>query len=109
MGAADSQAAVAHGDHDVQVRAGHFNPGGIGQGATVQAVEGVGIEKGVKQTGAPDVRYDGDLLSSESHALKGLIQRRNDPFMGASRTEDRRAILIQQTIHDGPPPRSGGV
>jgi hypothetical protein len=36
----------------MQVRPGHFQPGGIGQGPAVQTMKGVGLEKDVQKPGA---------------------------------------------------------
>ena len=48
MGTADTLTAVAHGYHHIQVRSAQFQSGRIGQCATVQAMQSVSVEKGIK-------------------------------------------------------------
>ena len=99
MGPADALAAVAHGDHYRELRPGEFEPRRIGQGPAVQAVQGMGVEKGVEQTRAADVAHHADPLAGESHLPKGLVQGVGDALVRATRAEHRRPRRIQQAIH----------
>ncbi len=60
----------------------------------MQAVHGVGVKKGIKQTGAADIADNHDLMAGKTHFLKRLIQGMGDTFMGAARTEKRRPFGI---------------
>jgi hypothetical protein len=57
-------------------------------------VHGVGVKKGIKQTGTADIADDHNLMAGQTHFLKRLIQGMGDAFMGASRTENRRPVGI---------------
>jgi hypothetical protein len=69
----------------------------------MQAVQGVGVEKGVKEPGAPDVTDQGDVMASEPQILKSLIQGLDHKIMGASRAKHRRPVGVEQTRHAPPP------
>ena len=60
----------------------------------MQTVHGVGVKKGVKQTGTADITDNHNLVAGQTHFLKGLVQRMGDAFMGATRTENRRPFGI---------------
>ena len=67
VGATDTEPPVAHGDNDMQFGTGHLESGGIGKGASVQAVHGMGVEEGIKQAGAADITDHHDLLTLQAH------------------------------------------
>jgi hypothetical protein len=60
----------------------------------VQAVHGVGVKKGIEQTGTADIADNHNLMAGQTHFLKRLIQGMGDAFMGAARTENRRPFGI---------------
>ena len=99
MGTADPLPAITHGHHNIQIRPGQFQPGGIGQGTAVQPVKGMGIKKGVKKSRAADITDHNDLISSQTHILKGFVQRVRNPVVGTSRAKHRWSLRIEQTIH----------
>jgi hypothetical protein len=102
MGAADAEASVPHGDDHVEFRPGELEAGGVGEGPTVEAMEGMGGEEGVEEPRAADVTHDDHLARREAEVLKGLIEGAKGLLMGAARAEDRRPVRIEEARHGAP-------
>jgi hypothetical protein len=66
----------------------------------MQAVKGVAIEKGIKESGAADIADDCHLVSLEFEDLQGLIEAAHHRFMATAGTKYRRSLPVQQTGHD---------
>jgi hypothetical protein len=54
----------------------------------------VGVKKSIEQTGAADIADEHNLVASQTHFLKRLIQGMGNAFMGAARTENRRPLVV---------------
>jgi hypothetical protein len=73
MGTTDAQAAVSHGYNNMQVRPSHLEPGCIGQGTAMKPMEGMGVKKSIKKSGAANIRHNGNLVAGKPDGLEGLI------------------------------------
>jgi hypothetical protein len=61
----------------------------------VKTVESMGIKKCIKKTGASYIGDNNDLVFVKIHIQECLIKGMGNPFMGATRTKDRRPVDIQ--------------
>ena len=95
MGSSNADAAVAHGYHHFEVRAGELEACGIGEGSTVEAMEGVRGEKSVEQPGAADIAYHSDFVRVQAQFEKCPIQSVHALLMRASGAEDRGPVRIE--------------
>jgi hypothetical protein len=89
MGTPDAKSAVTHDNDNRQVRPGHFQPGSIGQGATMQAVKGMGVKEGVKKSCTAYIADDSDLLTGQFQGLQSPVKSMHDLLMGTARTKHR--------------------
>lgn len=100
MGSADPQPAVAHGDDHLEVRPGELEPHRVGQSPAVEAMEGMGVEKGVEQARAADVADQGHVRPGQPQGNQGPVEGVDHPLMGAPRTENRRPVSVEQASHE---------
>jgi hypothetical protein len=61
----------------------------------VEAVKGMGMEKCVKESGTSYIGNDSNLIATKFHVLESFIKGAGDPFMGATRTKNRRPAGVQ--------------
>jgi len=90
MGAADPATPVADEVDDVEVGAGQFDAGGVGQAAAVEPVEAAGIQILVGEPHATDVAHDDDGGGIPLQANEGTIERFKDQAVATAGTEPER-------------------
>jgi hypothetical protein len=79
----------------MKIRPGHLEPGCIGQGPAVKPMEGMGVKKSIKKSGAANIGHNGNLVAGKPDTLEGLIENLDDAFVSAARAKNGRAIWIQ--------------
>ncbi len=103
MCTANTEPTVSHGDNYFQLWLGQLNTRSIGERSTMEAVQSMGIEKGVEKPRATNVAYYHYILCIEAHFLEGPIQSVEATIVGAARTKDRWTIRVKETNHVAPP------
>ena len=100
--AADAGSPVAHDDDDLEFGAGQLDPGGVGEAAAVQSVEGAGGEVLIRQTGAADVGDQHDLFRIAIQTDERRVELVEYGAMAAARTERiGRLVAVGGQRHDG--------
>ena len=83
--------AVSHGHHHLELRLRQLDAGGIGEGPTVKAVEGVGVEKGVKEPRTADIAHHDDVVGLQAELLRKPDRGRAGSSHGHIRGKRREA------------------
>jgi len=106
MSPSDPDAAVPHDDHHRGSGAGQLDPRGIGEGAAVEAVEGVGDKEGVEEPATADVRHQDHVRCLDPEARQGPVQGVHAPFVSAPGAEDGGPSRVKKARHGAPPQES---
>jgi hypothetical protein len=83
----------------MQIGSGQLDSRGVCQCAAVEAVKGMGREKGVEETRTSDVADEYDLVFLEVHPLKGFVKGAGHDFVGTAGAICRGPGAIDETGH----------
>ena len=94
MGAANAGAAIADENDDMEIGIRQLDAGGVGDAASMQAMEGVGHEILIAEAHAANIADDHRLRRVDLQFRQGFIQMIEDQPVPASRTEGEGALVF---------------
>jgi hypothetical protein len=98
-----SQSTITHGYYDFKVRLHQLDPSCIGKSAAMETMKCMGIEKGVKKPGAPNITHDNHFTASEAHLLESPVQDMDTAIVGATGAKNWGTMGVKEAIHPTPP------